>query len=67
MCESAKCQELARQNERKQNFREKTQELANSTGEWFAIYEEQGELKAIKAEDAVRIGIPVLSYVTPKL
>lgn len=65
MCESFNCLEIAKENEKQIKIQQEAQQLANETGEWFAIYKEDGQFKYIRADQAA--GLPVIGYASPKL
>lgn len=60
-------QEIKNKYEQANKMEEQAQYKANETGEWWAIYEEAGQTKIIRADTASREGIAVKKYVSPKL
>lgn len=58
--------EIKKRNEEREQAQERAQDLANSTGEWFAIYiDEQGIHRTIRADLAA--GYPITGYISPKV
>lgn len=59
------CQPVVQIDQQKNETIKKAQELANRSGEWYAIYKEEGKYKTIRADKS--IGLPVEQFISSKL
>jgi hypothetical protein len=63
MCETARCIEQKIINEKQINIQQEAVRLANETGQWVAIYQDEGGLKCIRADLAQ--GLLIRGFASP--
>lgn len=56
---------IKKDNEARETIQEKAQELANQTGEWFAIYKDEFGFHTIRAD--LSTGYPIIGHVSPNV